>query len=46
VKEEQLNILKLMSQVTSRMDLTMFAQKVNLDPAEIMTNVQELARKV
>jgi predicted transcriptional regulator len=45
VKEEQLNILKLMSQVTSRMDLTMFAQKVNLDPAEIMTNVQELARK-
>ncbi|MGD6809365.1 MAG: DUF5752 family protein [Candidatus Bathyarchaeia archaeon] len=45
MKEEQLNILKLMSQVTSRMDLTMFAQKVNLDPAEIMTNVQELARK-
>jgi predicted transcriptional regulator len=45
VKEEQLNILKLMSQVTSRMDLTMFAQKVNLDPADAMANVQELTQK-
>ncbi len=45
MKEEQLNILKLMSQVTNRMDLTMFAQKVNLDPQEAMANVQELAHK-
>ena len=45
VKEEQLNILKLMSQVKSRMDLNMFAQKVNLDPTEAMANVQELAHK-
>ncbi len=45
VKEEQLNILKLMSQVTSRMDLAMFAQKVNLEPSEAMANVQELVHK-
>jgi predicted transcriptional regulator len=42
VKEQQLNILKLMSQVTSRMDLTVFAQKVNQNPADAMANVQEL----
>jgi DNA-binding Lrp family transcriptional regulator len=45
VKEEQLNTLKLMSQVTSRMDLNEFAQKVSLDPTEAMANVQELTRK-
>jgi DNA-binding MarR family transcriptional regulator len=45
VKEEQLNILKLMSQVTSRMDLNVFAQKVSLDPAAAMANVQELVQK-
>jgi len=45
VKEEQLNTLKLMSQVTSRMDLNEFAQKVNLDPTEAMANVQELTHK-
>jgi predicted transcriptional regulator len=45
VKEEQLNVLKLMSQVTSRMDLNLFAQKVNLDTTTAMANVQELVQK-
>ncbi len=42
VKAEQLKILKLMSQVTSKMDLTLFAQRANQTPAEAMANVQEL----
>lgn len=45
MKEEQIKILKVMSQVTSRMDLNMFAQKAELDPNQIMANVQELVRK-
>jgi predicted transcriptional regulator len=45
LKEEQVNILKLMSQVTSRMDLNLFAQKVNLEPSDAMANVQELVHK-
>lgn len=34
-----------MSQVTSRMDLNLFAQKVGLDPSDAMANVQELVQK-
>ena len=45
LKQEQLNILKLMSQVTNKMDLTLFAQKVNQDPAAAMANVQQLVDK-
>ncbi len=45
MKQEQLNILKLMSQVTNKMDLTLFAQKVNQDPAAAMANVQALVDK-
>jgi len=44
LKEEQLKILTIMSQATSRMDLNMFAQKVDLDANQAMANVQELAK--
>jgi predicted transcriptional regulator len=45
LKEEQLKILKFMTQATNRMDLTMFAQSVNLEPNQVMQNVQELAKE-
>jgi predicted transcriptional regulator len=45
LKEEQLKILKTMSEATNRMDLTMFAQAVNLTPNQTITDVQELARE-
>lgn len=41
----QLKILELMSQVTNRMDLTMFAQKINLAPTDVIANVQELTNE-
>jgi predicted transcriptional regulator len=45
LKEAQLKILKIMSQATNRMDLNLFAQKVDLDTNQTMENVQELAQK-
>jgi Mn-dependent DtxR family transcriptional regulator len=45
LKEEQIKILTIMSQATNRMDLNMFAQKVDLDTNQTMANVQELAKK-
>ena len=32
LKEEQFKVLKTMSEATSRMDMNMFAKKVNLNP--------------
>lgn len=44
MKEEQFNILKLMCQVTTKMDMTLFAQKADQSPAEAMANVQALVQ--
>ena len=45
MKDEQLRILKTMSEATNRMDLTMFAHAVNLAPNQAIAQVQELARE-
>ena len=45
MKEEQIRILKTMSEATNRMDLTMFAQVVNLNPNQAIAEVQELAKE-
>jgi predicted transcriptional regulator len=45
LKEEQIKILKTMNEATNRMDLNMFAQMVNLNPNQAITEVQELARE-
>jgi hypothetical protein len=34
-----------MNEATNRMDLTMFAQAVNLNPNQALAEVQELAKK-
>lgn len=43
MKEEQIKILKTMSEATNRMDIHMFAQVVNLEPNQAIEQVQELA---
>ncbi len=45
MKEEQIRILKTMNEATSRMDLNMFAEAVNLNPNQAIAIVQELARE-
>lgn len=45
LKEEQLKILKIMNEATSRMDLTTFAQAVNLEPNQAVADIQELAKE-
>jgi predicted transcriptional regulator len=45
LKEEQIRILKTMNEATNRMDLTMFAQTVNLNPNQAIAEVQELAKE-
>jgi predicted transcriptional regulator len=45
LKEEQLKILQIMVQATNRMDLNMFAEKINLNPEQTIHQVQELASK-
>lgn len=45
LKEEQFKVLKTISEATNRMDLNMFAQKVNLNPNQTIQQVQELAKK-
>ena len=45
MKEEQFKVLKTMSEATSRMDMNMFAQKVNLTPTQATQQLQELAKK-
>jgi predicted transcriptional regulator len=45
LKEEQLKVLKALSEATSRMDLAMFAQKVNLTANQTMYQIQELAKE-
>ncbi len=45
MKEEQVRILKTMNEATNRMDLTMFAQAVNLNPNQAIAEVQDLAKE-
>lgn len=45
MKEEHIKILKTMNEATNRMDLTMFAQTVNLSPNQAITEVQELTQE-
>jgi predicted transcriptional regulator len=45
LKDEQIRILKTMNEATNRMDLTMFAQAVNLTPNQAIAQVQELAKE-
>jgi predicted transcriptional regulator len=45
VKEEQFKVLKTMSEATSRMDVNMFAQKLNLTPNQTIHQIQELAEE-
>jgi len=45
LKEEQFKVLKTMIEATSRMDLNMFAKKVNLNPNQTMQLIQELAKE-
>ena len=40
--EEQLKVLKVMNEVTSRMDLNAFAQMVGLNPSQTIEHVKEL----
>ena len=40
--EEQLKVLKVMNEVTGRMDLNGFARMIGLTPKQTMTRVQEL----
>jgi predicted transcriptional regulator len=40
--EEQLKVLKVMNEVTSRMDLNAFAQMVGLNPNQTIEHVKEL----
>jgi predicted transcriptional regulator len=45
LKEEQIRILKTMNEATTRMDLNMFAEAVNLNTNQAIAIVQELARE-
>ena len=45
MKEEQIRVLKTMSEATSRMDLTTFAKKVDLSPNQTIQQIQELAKE-
>ena len=42
--EEQLKVLKAMSEVTSRMDMNSFAQTVGLNPSQTVERMQDLAK--
>jgi predicted transcriptional regulator len=45
LNEEQFKVLKAMSEAKSRMDINMFAKKINLNPAQTIQQVQELAKE-
>jgi predicted transcriptional regulator len=45
LKEEQFKVLKTIGEATTRMDLSMFAQKINLTPTETIHQIQELAKE-
>jgi predicted transcriptional regulator len=45
LKEEQFKVLKTMSEATGRMDLNMFAKKVNLNPNQTIQQIQDLVKE-
>jgi DNA-binding Lrp family transcriptional regulator len=45
LKEEQFKVLKTMSETTSRMDIDMFAKKVDLTPTQTLEQIHELAKE-
>lgn len=45
LKEVQFKVLKTLSEATNRMDITMFAKKVDLDPNQTIHQIQELAKE-
>jgi predicted transcriptional regulator len=45
LKEEQFKVLKTLSEATNRMDMNMFAQKVDLTPNQTLQQVQDLAKE-
>ena len=45
LKDEQLKILKTMSEATNRMDMNMFAKAVNLTPNQTIAQIQELTQE-
>lgn len=46
LKEEQFKVLKALSEATNRMDINMFAKKINLNPNQAIQQVQELGKRV
>ncbi|MCW4053580.1 MAG: DUF5752 family protein [Candidatus Bathyarchaeota archaeon] len=42
--EEQLKVLKVMSEITSRMDMNSFAQMVGLSPSQTVERMQDLVK--
>ncbi|HMK95480.1 MAG TPA: DUF5752 family protein [Candidatus Limnocylindrales bacterium] len=44
MKEEQFKVLKTLVEATSRMDVNLFAEKVNLTPDQTIAVIQELAK--
>jgi predicted transcriptional regulator len=42
--EERLKVLKVMSEVTGRLDLNDFARKANLPPEQVLQKITELAK--
>lgn len=45
MKDEQYKVLKTLSEATTRMDLNLFAEKVNLTPEQTVRQIQELAKE-
>jgi len=45
LKEEKFKVLKTMKEATSRMDLNVFAKKVDLNPSQTIQQIQELAKE-
>jgi hypothetical protein len=45
VNEEQFKVLKTMSEAKNRMDINMFANKINLTPAQTIQQIQELTKE-
>ncbi len=45
MKEEQIRVLKTISQATNRMDINTFAHAVNLTPNQAMATLQDLAKE-
>ena len=45
MRDQHIRILKTMNEATSRMDLNMFAEAVNLSPNQAIAGVQDLAKE-